>query len=50
MSLLLHAGDGLVVSPRSLGIFLQGLAVHGEGGTQLSDSQLPPAVVEAAYR
>lgn len=29
------AGDGLVVSPRGPGIFLQGLAVHGADGSAL---------------
>ncbi len=43
-------GDDLLVSARTPGIFLQGLSVHGNGGMQLSDSQLPSSVVEAAYR
>ena len=29
------AGDGLVVSRRGPGLFLQGLAVHGRDGTLL---------------
>lgn len=34
------AGDGLVISPRRPGVFLQGLAVHGSAGQQLSDAQV----------
>eukprot|EP00798_Chlamydomonas_sp_ICE-L_P008089 gene8089-1332_t len=33
-------GDDLLVSPRTPGIFLQGLSVHGNSGAQLSDPQL----------
>lgn len=43
------AGDGLLVSPRGPGVFLQGLAVHGTDGAQLSDAALPPGVVSAAF-
>ena len=42
------AGDALLVSRRTPGVFLQGLAVHGRGGAQLSDAALPPAVVARA--
>ena len=38
------------MSSRGPGLFLQGLAVHGLGGVQLSDSELPRSVVEAAFR
>lgn len=43
------AGDGLVVSPRGPGVFLQGLAVHGTDGRHLSDAALPAPVVSAAF-
>jgi hydroxymethylpyrimidine pyrophosphatase-like HAD family hydrolase len=43
------AGDGLLVSTRGPGVFLQGLAVHGRDGTQLSDAALPGAVVAHAF-
>ena len=35
--------------PRGPGVFLQGLAVHGLGGRQLSDAALPAAVVRQAF-
>lgn len=44
------AGDNLLVSSRTPGLFLQGLAVHGSGGVQLSDAQLPLSVVRDAFR
>lgn len=44
------AGEGLVVSTRSRGIFLQGLAVYGGGGALIGGGTLPPAVVQAAWR
>jgi hydroxymethylpyrimidine pyrophosphatase-like HAD family hydrolase len=43
------AGDGLLVSERGPGVFLQGLAVYGVGGRQLNDASLPRPVVEAAF-
>ncbi|GAX75731.1 hypothetical protein CEUSTIGMA_g3174.t1 [Chlamydomonas eustigma] len=43
-------GDNLVVSSRSPGLFLQGLSVHGLGGVQLSDAQLPASAVEQAFK
>lgn len=43
------AGDALLVSRRTPGVFLQGLAVHGAEGRQLSDAALPPAVVARAF-
>ncbi len=43
------AGDGLLVSSRGPGVFLQGLAVHGRDGRQLSDAALPAAVVRRAF-
>mmetsp|Transcript_27098 Transcript_27098/g.73240 ORF Transcript_27098/g.73240 Transcript_27098/m.73240 type:complete len:273 (+) Transcript_27098:348-1166(+) len=44
------AGDNLLVSTRTPGIFLQGLAVHDSQGQQLSNASLPPAVVADAFR
>ena len=43
------AGDGLLVSRSGPGVFLQGLAVHGHDGRQLSDATLPSPVVAAAF-
>lgn len=42
-------GDSLLVSCNSPGVFLQGLAVHGHGGVQLSDAALPSCVVSDAF-
>ncbi|KAI8470741.1 MAG: HAD-like protein [Monoraphidium minutum] len=42
------AGERLLVSRGGPGVFLQGLAVHGDDGSQLSDAALPAAVVAAA--
>ena len=47
---LFDAGKDLLVSSKGPGLFLQGLAVHGLGGVQLSDAELPRSVVEAAFR
>lgn len=44
------AGDGLIVSPSSAGIFLQGLAVYNLQGEPLASPDLPPAVVADAFR
>ncbi|KAF5829542.1 hypothetical protein DUNSADRAFT_15939 [Dunaliella salina] len=44
------AGDNLLVSARTPGIFLQGLAVHDSQGQQLSNASLPSAVVADAFR
>ncbi len=41
----LAAGDGLVVSERGPGIFLQGLAVHGAGGDLLPGVLLSEAAL-----
>ena len=41
----LAAGDGLVVSERGPGIFLQGLAVHGAGGDLLPGGLLYDAAL-----
>jgi hydroxymethylpyrimidine pyrophosphatase-like HAD family hydrolase len=43
------AGDGLVVGPRSPGIFLQGLTTHGMDGRVVAGDALPPEVVRAAF-
>ena len=43
------AGDDLLVSHRTPGVFLQGLAVHGLRGRQLTDAQLPDDVVADAF-
>ena len=43
------AGPGLVVDSRGPGVFLQGLAVFGSRGEQLSDRHLDEAVVRAAF-
>jgi len=42
-------GEGLLVSTRGPGVFLQGLAVHGRDGAQLSDAALPADVVARAF-
>ncbi len=42
-------GDELLVSERTPGVFLQGLAVHGLRGRQLTDAQLPESVVADAF-
>ncbi|KAK9806969.1 hypothetical protein WJX72_008996 [[Myrmecia] bisecta] len=44
------AGEGLVVSPKGPGIFLQGLAVHGARGQLLPGKDMPPAVVAQAFK
>jgi hypothetical protein len=43
------AGEGGLVSVSGPGVFLQGLAVHGRDGRQLSDAALPRGVVAAAF-
>ncbi|GBF97297.1 hypothetical protein Rsub_09988 [Raphidocelis subcapitata] len=43
------AGEGLLVSRSGPGVFLQGLAVHGRDGSQLSDAALPRGVVASAF-
>ncbi|GAB4817962.1 hypothetical protein N2152v2_005008 [Parachlorella kessleri] len=43
------AGDGLVVSPRGPGVFLQGLAAYGRGGQLVAAGELPSAVVREAF-
>ena len=37
----LCTGEGLVISPKGPGLFLQGLAVHGKDGTLLEGQLLP---------
>ncbi|BDA50944.1 probable endoribonuclease YbeY at N-terminal half [Coccomyxa sp. Obi] len=44
------AGDGLVVSSKGPGLFLQGLAVHGKDGRLLPGKDLPPSIVRSAFQ
>ncbi|EIE27200.1 HAD-like protein [Coccomyxa subellipsoidea C-169] len=44
------AGEGLVVSSKGPGIFLQGLAVHGKDGALLPGEDLPGSIVQSAFQ
>lgn len=43
------AGEGLVVSTRGPGVFLQGLAAYGRGGALVAGAQLDEEVVRRAF-